>query len=211
VLVDGRIVTNPASLVPVGSSIVIDAAKPFRGEAKLRAALAAFAVRPAGRVALDVGAAAGGFTRVLLEAGATRVYAVDAGFGQLAGTLRADPRVVTLEALNIGALATDRVPDELELLTVDLSYVSLATAVPQLEALRIAGHAELIALVKPMFELHLGSPPAGNAALWRAVAAARDGIERAPWEVVGELRSPVLGSRGAVEFLVHARRTPRRC
>ncbi len=77
---------------------------PLRGEAKLRAALAAFDVRVTGRVCLDVGAAAGGFTRVLLEAGASRVYAVDAGFGQLLGSLRQDPRVVNLEATNVAAL-----------------------------------------------------------------------------------------------------------
>ena len=79
---------------------------PLRGEAKLRAALAGFDVRAAGRVCLDLGAAAGGFTRVLLEAGAARVYAVDAGFGQLLGSLRQDPRVVNLEATNVAALDT---------------------------------------------------------------------------------------------------------
>lgn len=207
VLVDGRIVSNPASLVPVGASIVVRIEKPFRGEAKLRAALAAFDVRPAGRVAIDVGAAAGGFTRVLLEAGVARVYAVDAGFGQLAGTLRADRRVVTLEATNIGDLDTTRVPDVLELFTVDLSYISLAAAVPQLESLRISGDADLVALIKPMFELHLGSSPDDLGSLRRAVAAARTGIECSDWHVAGELRSPVLGARGAVEFLLHARRT----
>ena len=207
VLVNGRVVRNPASLVPVGASIVIRTEKPFRGEAKLRAALAAFDVRPAGRTALDIGAAAGGFTRVLLEAGAARVYAVDAGFGQLSGTLRADRRVVTLEATNIGDLDRTRVPDVVELFTLDLSYLSVAAAVPQLESLRIAGDADLVALVKPMFELHLGSPPDDVASLRRAVVAARAGIECSNWLVAGELRSPVLGARGAVEFLLHARRT----
>jgi 23S rRNA (cytidine1920-2'-O)/16S rRNA (cytidine1409-2'-O)-methyltransferase len=103
---------------------------PLRGEAKLRAALAAFGVRPAGRVALDLGAAAGGFTRVLLDAGAARVYAVDAGFGQLLGSLRQEPRVVVLERVNLGNLDCRRIPDAIELITIDLSYLSLSEAFP---------------------------------------------------------------------------------
>lgn len=111
VLVDGRIVTNPASLVPVGASIVVRMQRPLRGEAKLRAALAAFDVPVRGRLALDVGAAAGGFTRVLLEAGGARVYAVDTGHGQLLGSLRQDDRVVNLEGVNLRAHARARPGD----------------------------------------------------------------------------------------------------
>jgi len=102
---------------------------PLRGEAKLRAALSGFGVGVTGRVCLDLGAAAGGFTRVLLEAGAARVYAVDAGFGQLLGSLRQDPRVVNLEATNVAALDTALVPDAIELVTIDVSYLALAAAV----------------------------------------------------------------------------------
>src|SRR5262249_55854736 len=98
VIVDGRVLRNPASLVRIDASLLVDPPSPLRGEAKLAAALAAFAVAVAGKVALDVGAAAGGFTRVLLDAGAARVYAVDAGHGQLLGSLRQHPRVVNLEA-----------------------------------------------------------------------------------------------------------------
>ena len=104
VLVDGQIVTNPASLVRAGASIALRRTPELRGEAKLRAALAAFGVSASNRVALDLGAAAGGFTRVLLGAGASRVYAVDAGFGQLVGSLRQDARVVNLERTNLGDL-----------------------------------------------------------------------------------------------------------
>lgn len=129
-LVDGRLVDNPRSLVREGARIALRVEAPLRGEAKLRAALAAFGVSPAGRVALDLGAAAGGFTRVLLEAGASRVYAVDAGYGQLLGSLRQDERVVVLERVNLGALDSARVPEAVELLTIDLSYLSLHEAVP---------------------------------------------------------------------------------
>jgi 23S rRNA (cytidine1920-2'-O)/16S rRNA (cytidine1409-2'-O)-methyltransferase len=130
VLVDGRPIDNPRSLVRVGARITLRVEAPLRGEAKLRAALAAFGVSPTGRVALDLGAAAGGFTRVLLQAGASRVYAVDAGYGQLLGSLRQDQRVVVLERVNLGDLDTSCVPEAIELFTIDLSYLSLHEAVP---------------------------------------------------------------------------------
>jgi 23S rRNA (cytidine1920-2'-O)/16S rRNA (cytidine1409-2'-O)-methyltransferase len=130
VLVDGRPIDNPRSLVRKGARITLRVEASLRGEAKLRAALAAFGVSPAGRVALDLGAAAGGFTRVLLQAGASRVYAVDAGYGQLLGSLRQDQRVVVLERVNLGDLDTSCVPEAIELFTIDLSYLSLHEAVP---------------------------------------------------------------------------------
>jgi 23S rRNA (cytidine1920-2'-O)/16S rRNA (cytidine1409-2'-O)-methyltransferase len=206
VRVDGRVVTNPRSLVRVGAAIVVRVQPPLRGEAKLEAALAAFPVRVAGRVALDVGAAAGGFTKVLLRAGAARVYAVDAGHGQLAGALRQDERVVSLERVNLGALDRRLVPDSVDVVTFDLSYLSVARAAPQLRAVEIARRADLVALVKPMFELGLPAPPEGSARLQAAVDRAARGLERAGWCVLGTVRSPVAGSRGAVEFFVHARK-----
>jgi 23S rRNA (cytidine1920-2'-O)/16S rRNA (cytidine1409-2'-O)-methyltransferase len=102
VLVDGRIVTNSASLIRLGASIVVMKPRMLRGETKLQAALDTFQISVSGRVALDVGASAGGFTRVLLRAGARRCYAVDAGHGQLLGSLRCDSRVVNLESTNLG-------------------------------------------------------------------------------------------------------------
>lgn len=206
VLVDGIVNRNPASLVRRGASITLRMRRPLRGETKLRAALAAFGVAVEGRVALDAGAAAGGFTRVLLEHGASRVYAVDAGYGQLLGSLRQNPRVINLERVNVAALDVELVPDGIELITVDLSYVSLARAVPQLAALRIHPNADLVALVKPMFELGLPHPPTDATALAASLDHARQGIEACDWCVVASTRSPVRGSRGAIEYLLHARR-----
>jgi 23S rRNA (cytidine1920-2'-O)/16S rRNA (cytidine1409-2'-O)-methyltransferase len=211
VLVDGRHVTNPASQVQPGCSLVVKAVAPLRGEAKLRAGLGAFAVDVSGRVALDAGAAAGGFTRVLVEAGAARVYAVDVGHGQLVGSLGQDPRVVNLEGTNLADLDRSVVPDAVELVTLDLSYLSLAEAVPQLDRLLLAPTVDLIALVKPMFELHLDHAPTDAPSLDAAVAAAKEAIEQADWEVQATIESPVRGSRGAREALLHARRTPRPC
>ena len=177
---------------------------PLRGEAKLRAALSGFGVGVTGRVCLDLGAAAGGFTRVLLEAGAARVYAVDAGFGQLLGSLRQDPRVVNLEA-TIAALDTALVPDAIELVTIDVSYLALAAAVAQLDRIEMARAADLIGLVKPMFELRLATAPSDSATVETATQRAAAGIEAAGWRVIGSMPSPVLGGRGAVEALIHAR------
>jgi 23S rRNA (cytidine1920-2'-O)/16S rRNA (cytidine1409-2'-O)-methyltransferase len=206
VLVDGQVVHNPRSLVREGARIELRTETRLRGEAKLEAALAAFEVSVAGRVALDVGAAAGGFTRVLLGAGASRVYAVDVGFGQLLGSLRQDPRIVSLERVNVGELDEALVPDVVEVITVDLSYLSLAQAVPQLETVRIDERADLIALVKPMFELALPAPPTTTPELDGAVERVVAAVETSGWDVQGSIRSPVEGARGAVEFLLHARR-----
>jgi 23S rRNA (cytidine1920-2'-O)/16S rRNA (cytidine1409-2'-O)-methyltransferase len=206
VLVDGFPVRNPASLIRRGASIRLRDERPLRGEAKLEAALAAFDVPGAGRVALDVGASAGGFTRALLARGARRVYAVDAGHGQLVGSLRADPRVVNLEATNLGALDRRLVPDAIELVTIDVSYLALAAAVPQLARVELAAGAELVALVKPQFELGLARPPRQRATLAEALDRAAAGIEAAGWRVLGGMESPLRGAGGAEELFVHARR-----
>jgi 23S rRNA (cytidine1920-2'-O)/16S rRNA (cytidine1409-2'-O)-methyltransferase len=191
--------------VDVQAGVVFRPPQPLRGEIKLRAALEAFAPPVAGRVALDVGAAAGGFTRALLDAGARRVYAVDAGHGQLVGSLRQDPRVVNLEATNLGALDGHLVPEAIELVTIDVSYVALARAVPQLGRVAMAPGAELVALVKPMFELGLGTPP-GEERLPEALCHAVEGVEAAGWIVRATMRSPVLGAGGAIELFLAARR-----
>jgi 23S rRNA (cytidine1920-2'-O)/16S rRNA (cytidine1409-2'-O)-methyltransferase len=207
VRVDGVVRTSGAFLVRPGAAVVYSPPAPLRGEAKLRAALEGFGVPVAGRVALDVGAAAGGFTRVLLEAGARRVYAVDAGHGQLLGSLRLDPRVVTLEATNVGRLSAAHVPEAVEVVTVDVSYLSLAGAVAQVNRVEVAPGADLVGLVKPMFELRLGAPPESDAALEEALALAVAGVERAGWRVTGTMPSPVRGARGARELLLRGVRS----
>jgi 23S rRNA (cytidine1920-2'-O)/16S rRNA (cytidine1409-2'-O)-methyltransferase len=207
-VVGGRIVTNPRSLVPVTAPVTLRAAHPLRGEDKLRVALDVFSVEVSDRICLDVGASAGGFTRVLLEHGAAKVMAVDAGHGQLRGSLRAHSRVINLERTNLAELAS-AVPKcwDVEVITMDLSYLSVAEAVPQLEAVRLSPDADLIALVKPMFELHLGAPPTDRRQLVNALDRARRGVEETGrWEVVATVPSPVPGSRGAREWILQARR-----
>ncbi len=206
VIVDGRIITNPKTLVRSIASLRILPLRPLRGEEKLRAALDGFAIEVAGKVALDLGAAAGGFTTVLLERGSRRAYAVDVGFGQLRGVLRADPRVVSLERTNLSELTRQTIPDRIDLVTMDLSYVSVADAAGQMEPLEFAPDADLVAVVKPMFELRLAGLPQDPRVLRKALAHAVRGIVRTSWHVEHTMASPVRGSRGAHEWLVHARR-----
>jgi 23S rRNA (cytidine1920-2'-O)/16S rRNA (cytidine1409-2'-O)-methyltransferase len=160
-----------------------------------------------GRICLDLGAAAGGFTRVLLEGGAARVYAVDAGFGQLRGSLRQDPRVLNLEATNVSKLDTRLVPEPIDVVTIDVSYLALAAAVAQLGGIILADGADLVGLVKPMFELRLPTAPTDQTIVEAAIERAAIGIAAAGWQVLGSMPSPVLGGRGAVEALMHARRS----
>ena len=205
VLVGGKPMLNPRARVAESAPITVRPELVLRGAAKLEAAITGFDVAVDGRIALDCGAAAGGFTTVLLDHGAARVYAVDAGFGQLRGELRQNPRVVNLERTNLGDLTPELVPDAIELVTLDLSYLSLARAVPELDRVQLTPTAELVALVKPMFELALGRPPEDAAQLDAAVAAARRGVDDAGWDVLAVSESPTRGGRGAVEFLLHAR------
>jgi 23S rRNA (cytidine1920-2'-O)/16S rRNA (cytidine1409-2'-O)-methyltransferase len=189
----------------------------LRGEAKLQAAIDAFALDLADTVCVDLGAAAGGFTRVLLRAGARRVYAVDVGVGQLRGYLRQHPAVVNLERTNLADLDPTLVPDEVDVVTADLSYLSLARALPQLDGrLRLTADTRLVALVKPQFELGLSVAPTSARELRAARASAVRGATAAGWIVEGVRESPVRGRRGAVELLLAATRrrgtpgTPRR-
>jgi 23S rRNA (cytidine1920-2'-O)/16S rRNA (cytidine1409-2'-O)-methyltransferase len=207
VRVDGVVVTNPRSRISRAAAVTITPPPaPPRGARKLAAALDAFAVPVAGRVALDVGAAAGGFTHALLGAGARRVYAVDAGYGQLLGSLRLDDRVVNLERTNLGVLSAALVPDVIEIVTIDLSYLSLARAAPQLKAVALAVSAELVALVKPMYELRLAHPPGEPGLQAKAVELAAAAFEEAGWHAPRSIRSPLTGRRGAVEYLLHLHR-----
>jgi 23S rRNA (cytidine1920-2'-O)/16S rRNA (cytidine1409-2'-O)-methyltransferase len=206
VLVNGVPSTNPRTQVAPGTSVVVREPKVFRGLTKLRGALEAFDVEVAGRVALDAGASAGGFVQALLEAGARKVYAVEVGYGQLLGSLRQDTRVVNLERTNIGDLGAHNVPDTIELISLDLGFLALATGVPQLDRLELAPDADLVALVKPTAELGLPSPPEDEASIKDAVERAGAAVATAGWEVLNAVESPIRGSRGAIEWFLHGRR-----
>jgi len=206
IFVNGAPVTSPHARVRADASIRIRLPRPLRGTIKLAHAISAFDIDANGVIALDLGAAAGGFTQALLDAGAARVYAVDAGTGQLRGWLRADPRVVNLERTNLARLAHNLVPDSVDLVTMDLSYLAVAGAISQLNADLLAPVTELIALIKPTFELHAGTLATDPRQVIAAVAHAERAISETGWEVQGRERSPITGSKGAIEVFVHARR-----
>ena len=154
VLVDGREALKPGALTRADAAIEI-VAQPAetryvsRGGLKLERALEAFQLDPAGRVCLDIGASTGGFTDVLLRAGARKVYAVDVGYGQLAWSLRTDPRVITMERTNIRTLTA--LPELVEAAVIDVSFISLRLVLPSVAALLAPG-GWVVALVKPQFE-----------------------------------------------------------
>lgn len=206
VVVEGRILTNPAARVPLDAPLRHAPPARLAGAGKLGWAVSHFGVAASGLVALDVGACTGGFTTAWLEAGARRVYAVDAGHGQLLGSLRADPRVVNLERTNVADLSPGLVPEPVDVVSVDVSYLALRAAVAQLDRLSFPPGAELVGLVKPMFELRLATIPSDPATLARARDEAVAGIAAAGWEILDAVESPIRGGRGAIEFFVHARR-----
>jgi 23S rRNA (cytidine1920-2'-O)/16S rRNA (cytidine1409-2'-O)-methyltransferase len=186
-----------------------------RGGVKLAHALDHFAIDVAEKTALDIGASTGGFTDVLLARGAQRVYAVDVGHGQLAWKLRQDPRVVVLERTNARHLKRAEIPELVEAITCDASFIGLATVLPAALALA-AESAVLVALIKPQFEAgreHVGKrgvvrDPAVRRAICEHISA---WIGMQPgWTVAGLVESPILGPNGNHEFLVWARRSRQR-
>ena len=153
VTVDGRRADKAGKAVDAGCALAVAAPAPFvgRGGEKLDAALKTFRVPVSGRHCLDLGASTGGFTDCLLKAGATSVIAVDVGRGQLDRRLREDPRVVVRERTNARYLSREDLPRDAELVTVDLSFISLDKVLPAISRL-IVGGGDLVALVKPQFE-----------------------------------------------------------
>ena len=182
-----------------------------RGGVKLAHGLKHFAIRAKDRVCLDIGASTGGFTDVLLSEGAAKVYAVDVGRGQLAWKLQKDPRVVVLDETNARHLTCDQVPDGIDLITCDACFSGLVTVLPAALAL-VASGAELVALIKPQFEV--GKGRVGKGGIVRDPALHREVCERIQnwleadmgWSVLGLIESPLAGADGNKEFLTAARR-----
>jgi 23S rRNA (cytidine1920-2'-O)/16S rRNA (cytidine1409-2'-O)-methyltransferase len=182
-----------------------------RGALKLIEGLDRFAIDPAGLVCLDVGASTGGFTEVLLSRGAARVYAVDVGYGQLAQKLRDEPRVVNLERTNARHLTAAQVPEPVQLLVCDASFIGLSTVLPGPLGLCAADACALV-LIKPQFEV--GPARVGKGGVVRDPALHeevcqhyRAWFEDQGWQVLGIVRSPITGPAGNVEFLLGAKRS----
>ena len=220
-ILGGKVWTGDRRVEKAGDALPEDAPLEVRGQdhpwasrggLKLDHALSHFGLSPAGRVCLDVGASTGGFTSVLLHHGAARVHAVDVGHGQLAWTLRSDPRVVVHERTNARYLTAGQVPDAVGALVCDASFIGLSTLLPAPLALCAPG-AWAVALVKPQFEAGPGQVGSKgvvrDANIHRAVCArVQTWWSGLPgWQVLGVTDSPITGPEGNREFLIAARRS----
>ncbi|GAC1403425.1 MAG: TlyA family rRNA (cytidine-2'-O)-methyltransferase [Ktedonobacteraceae bacterium] len=214
VYVGDRRVDKPGTLVALDADCRMATVSPelkfvSRGGLKLEKALDTFSLDPTGSVAIDVGASTGGFTQCLLEHGAARVYAIDVGHGQLAWTLRNDPRVIVMERTNIRHLTT--LPELMQCAVIDVSFISLRLVLPALAPLLVSSSATwVIALVKPQFE-------AGKAEVDRGSGVISDPSvherilhdlqqwlpQHTPFQVQGITDSPITGREGNHEFLFH--------
>jgi 23S rRNA (cytidine1920-2'-O)/16S rRNA (cytidine1409-2'-O)-methyltransferase len=214
VSVGGRPAIKAGELCEATSDIAVESGasgQVSRGGLKLASALDAFGLNPVGLVALDIGAATGGFTELLLERGARKVYAVDVGREQLSSRLRLDDRVVMLEATDARALTPREIVEPPGAIVADVSFISLTLALPVPLSL-VASDAWLIALIKPQFELSPADIGRGGIVRSengheRAVERVKDWIgSQHGWTVLGAVDSPIFGKSGNREFLIAARR-----
>ena len=214
VLLDDMPVSKAGALVPPTAPIRLTRMRFYvgRGGDKLEKALAHFAIDVDGKVALDVGASTGGFTHCLLTAGARRVYAVDVGRDQIAPVLRADPRVDVFEKTDIRRLKSDLLPETPDIATVDASFISLRLILPAVRDL-LARRGEIVALIKPQFEVGKGKTAKGvvrRADEHARVIAEIGGAALAEnLETLGVVESPLLGAKGNKEFFIHLRKIER--
>ncbi|HET9082938.1 MAG TPA: TlyA family RNA methyltransferase [Candidatus Limnocylindrales bacterium] len=204
---------KPGDRVETTAAITIDEPDPYvgRGGHKLAAALDAFGIDPAGKVALDVGASTGGFTDVLLQRGARHVYALDVGRGQLAESLRRDRRVTSMERTNARTLTSSTLPEPVDIAVIDVSFISLDKILRPVGT-TLAPHASIVALVKPQFEAGKGRTDRG---IVRDPAVHREVLERVTAHAAtlrlgtrDVVASPIQGHDGNREFLVHLAHGP---
>ncbi len=208
--VDGKIVLRPGHPTDPEARIEIISREAYvgRGGEKLEAALDQFRIDPVGRICLDIGSSTGGFTDCLLQRGASRVHSLDVGHDQLDVRLRNHPRVVVHEGINARYLVPQDIGEPIDLVTIDVSFISLKLILPPLADI-LAPNGEIIALVKPQFEVGKDLLPKDGVVKSEhdrdsVLAELSQFIEtETPWKVAGTMRSPIAGEKGNVEFLVH--------
>lgn len=210
VFVNGQRADKPGTLVAPDAKIEVRGeAIPFvsRGGFKLDKALQVFPIDPSGKSCIDCGASTGGFTDVLLQHGAAKVYAVDVGYGQLAWKLRNDPRVVNLERTNLRYVTAEQIPELLELAVMDVSFISIKLVLPAVKALLVPG-ADLVCLIKPQFEA--GRDEVGKKGVVRdsgvhcqVIRGILDFAPQIGLSVMGLDFSPIKGPEGNIEYICH--------
>ena len=209
VLVNGQKASKPGHSVEDDAAVEVLARPPYvsRGGLKLAGALQRFAIDPAGKVCLDIGASTGGFTDALLQAGAARVHAVDVGTNQLVWSLRTDPRVVVHENVNARELSFDEIGEPVDLLVCDVSFISVTLILPAaVPILRPEG--QMVILVKPQFEVGKGQVGKGGIVRDPALRQAacdrvRNAVEQRGF-TTEIMDSPILGAEGNQEYLLYA-------
>ena len=219
-IMEGKVVVNGHPATKAGELVGTDASIELKGEdnpyvsrggLKLEAAFKHFQISVRDKTAMDVGSSTGGFTDVMLQHGARRVYCIDVGYGQLAWKLRQDPNVVLLERTNIRHLENNRIPEVIDIATIDVSFISLTKVVPKvLEFLKEKG--EIVALIKPQFEVGKGEVGKGGIVKEeskRVEVIARIKAEFAALglQVTGIISSPITGQKGNIEYLLHCIKT----
>ena len=210
VFVNGQRVDKPGTPVSPDARVEVHGdAIPFvsRGGFKLDKALKVFPIDPAGKVCIDCGASTGGFTDVLLQHGAAKVYAVDVGYGQLAWKLRNDERVINLERTNLRYVTAEQIPEALDMAVMDVSFISIKLVLPAVKALLKPG-ADLVCLIKPQFEA--GRDEVGKKGVVRDAKVHEEVVqgilEFAPsigLSVMGLDFSPIKGPEGNIEYICH--------
>lgn len=213
VLVGGTVVTKAGSMINSASIVSLkkeDMPYVSRGGLKLKAAIDFFNIDLKDKTAMDVGSSTGGFTDCMLQMGARKVYCIDVGYGQIAWSLRNDPRIILFERTNIRYLERERIPEMIDIATADVSFISLTKVIPKvIEFLKSDG--EILALVKPQFEA--GKGEVGRGGIVReeekrltVVESVRTALEDLGLHTIGMFQSPIPGQKGNIEYFLYMKK-----
>jgi len=217
VLVNGRVIDKAGTPVMEDASLELLDKMPYvsRGGLKLEPALREFDIDVNDKVAMDIGASTGGFTDCLLKHGVKRVYAVDVGYGQLDWRLRNDKRVIILEKTNIRYLNREAIPEEIDIITIDVSFISLLKVIPKAVEF-LSSQGGIIALIKPQFELQRkdvgkGGVVRDESKRLEAIEKVKKGAMASGLEVRNVFESPIRGPKGNIEYFIHLKRSTYPC
>lgn len=215
VIVNERKIDKAGTLVPEDADVkILGQEHPYvsRGGVKLEWALQTFHIDPTDKIAIDVGASTGGFSDCLLQHGAKKVYAVDVGYGQLAWKLMTDPRIINIERTNVRYLSPDNFSEPMDIATIDLAFISLTKILLPVSAL-LKPQADMIALVKPQFEVGKGEVGKGGIVKsaekhQQVIQKIREYAESIELLVREVIESPIKGAKGNIEFLMYVKLKP---
>jgi 23S rRNA (cytidine1920-2'-O)/16S rRNA (cytidine1409-2'-O)-methyltransferase len=218
-IMEGKVIVNGAAVIKAGTLVNRDSEIVLRGEdmpyvgrggLKLKSALDHFHISPADKIIMDIGSSTGGFTDCVLKENARKVYAIDVGYGQIDWSLRQNPKVVLLEKTNIRYLERERITDVIDLIVIDVSFISLEKVLPKCREF-LSDDGEILALIKPQFEVgremvEKGGVIKDESKRMYAIEKIRTFASSLGFESVGVFESPVHGHKGNVEYFIYLRR-----